>query len=686
MKRLMAALAAVLAGSVPLLPVHAQSERLEQAVSSDEAPALIPTENFAGRSAFRDFEMSPDGKQLAIERSIDGTPEILVLDAAKGEVVRQLVFQKDQRIDWIHWAGNTKILLSISMAGSFYGFPVRVNRLYVRDLVNGQLFPLEVDDRVLWGGDLVHMAEDGSHALISVQSSFRSTPSVYRYQLVPDGEVERIVKPKTGVWNWYADDDGVVRLGMGWKRKRLRVYYRPDAASKFDLVGKLKADDDRSRYWSVVRIVGGSDRGYVLEEGENGRTGVRLFDYSTGQAVETFYENEDWDVEELWLKRDGTPLAALYTDDREQIVWFDDAVEKRHAQLKKALKTEEIRIVTRSRDDERMLIWAGSEADPGALYIYTPAEKNLSVLANYRPELDHRLLVKPKPVRYTARDGLEIPAYLTMPRGRPDKNLPFIILPHGGPYGVRDKLEYNDEVQVLANRGYAVLQPNFRGSGGYGDTFYEAGNGEIGRKMQDDLDDAMDWAVAEGIADPDRVCVVGGSYGGYAALWAVLRNPDRYRCAASWAGVTDLDAILKYDRKFLSRKASKRWRAQIEGEDEEFELDTVSPVTFAPNLTRPVLLAHGTSDRTVPFSQYKKFEKASRTAAVKPTTLVIENEGHGFSKTENERKWYDALTAFLLEHNPPDAVEKVTVSAEAVPSGAEDPATESAAADPVASP
>ena len=661
MKRLLAALSVVLGSALAIAPVSAQEERLVETVASDAPPPLIPTEDFAGRSAFRDFAMSPDGNQLAIERSVGGQAEILLLDAATGEISKRFAFAKKERVDWVRWAGNDKMLLSISTQGAYYGIPVRVNRLFVRDLETDRFFMLDVDERVFWGGDLVHLAEDGSYALISVQSSLRTTPSVYRYQLVPDGEVERIVKPKTGVWSWYADDDGVVRLGMGWKRKRLRVYYRPDAASKFDLVGKIKAGDEKSRYWSVVQIVSGTDRGYVLEEGENGRMGVRLFDYATGQAVETYYENPDWDVEELWLKRDGSPLAALYTDDREQIVWFDEDVKKRQANLKRALKTDEIRVVSRSRYDERLLIWAGSESDPGALYIFTPEEKKLAVLANYRPELDHRLLVKPKPVRYTARDGLEISAYLTLPHGRDGKNMPFIIMPHGGPYGVRDKLQYNDEVQVLANRGYAVLQPNFRGSGGYGDAFYEAGNGEIGRKMQDDLDDAMDWAVAQGIADPDRVCVVGGSYGGYAALWAVLRNPDRYRCAASWAGVTDLDAILKYDRGFLSRKASKRWRAQVEG-DEDFELDTVSPAIHAPNLARPVLLAHGTEDSTVPFSQYKKFEKASRDAPIKPTTLVIEGEGHGFSTTENEKAWYDALVAFLKEHNPPDNIEKPALS------------------------
>ncbi len=662
MIRLMAACAIMLGGMIASSPVHAQGERLEQSTASEAPPPLIPTENFAGRSAFRDFKMSPDGSLLVIERVIEGKPEILLLDTTTGTATKRYMFEKEQRIDWMRWAGDQKLIMSISMLGSFYGLPIWVSRMYVRNIATDQFFELEVDERVLWGGEVIHVDDDGSEALISVQASLRSTPSVYRYELVPEGEVERIVKPKTGVWNWYADDDGVVRLGMGWKRKRLRVYYRPDGDSKFDLVGKLKADDEKSRYWSVVRIVGGTDRGYVLEEGENGRTGVRLFDYALGEPVETYYENEYWDVEELWLKRDGTPLAALYTDDREQIVWFDDAVGKRHEELKAALKAEDVRIITRSREDERMLIWGGSEADPGALYIYTPDKGQVAVLANYRPELDHRLLVKPRPVRYKARDGWDISAYLTLPRGREATNLPFIILPHGGPYGVRDKLEYNDEVQVLANRGYAVLQPNFRGSGGYGDAFYEAGNGEIGRKMQDDLDDAMDWAVAEGIADPDRVCVVGGSYGGYAALWAVLRNPDRYRCAASWAGVTDLDAILKYDRKFLSRKAGTRWREQVEGDDEEFELEIVSPVFHGPNLSRPVLLAHGTSDGTVPFDQYKSFEKATREAAIKPTTLVIEGEGHGFSNTENEKKWYDALVAFLLKHNPPDPLEKAAVS------------------------
>jgi dipeptidyl aminopeptidase/acylaminoacyl peptidase len=282
--------------------------------------------------------------------------------------------------------------------------------------------------------------------------------------------------------------------------------------------------------------------------------------------------------------------------------------------------------------------------------------KKLEEVAQYRPELDFRALVSPKPMQYTARDGMVIHGFLTLPRGRDPKNLPLILMPHGGPFGVRDKLEYNDEVQLLANRGYAVLQPNYRGSGGYGDAFFEAGTGEIGRKMQDDIDDAMDWAVKEGLADPKRVCVVGGSYGGYAALWSVLRNPERYACAASWAGVTDWNKMLRYDRRYLSERVNKRWSARVRGGQAPVDLDAVSPYRLAAQLSRPVLLAHGTKDKRVPIAQYNIFEKAAREAPMPPQTLVIKDEGHSFSKPESAQAWFEALEAFLAKHNPADPV------------------------------
>lgn len=621
-------------------------------VTETTRPAPIPTAHFAAHSAYKDFAMSPDGAHLAIKRVYEGKTDLLVIDAATQEPRKLYNVGEELDLDWFRWAGPDKLIFSMSALGSYYGIPVRTNRLLVRNIVTGEVWMLDVPGNLIWGGDVIHVADDGSHILVSQQMSLRSDPSVYRYELTPDAARERVVKPKGGVWRWFADDAGTVRLGMGWRGNRLRIYYREDATGEFELVDKIRRDDDKARYWNVVKIVSGSDRGYVLEENEEGRIGVRLFDYSTGETLETYYENPDWDVEELWLNRDGTPLAALYTDDRDRIEWFDPEWRETYGMLQEALGLEELRVVTRSRGNERMLVWGGSEADPGALYLFHPDEKRLDLVGNYRPELDHTQLARPVPVRYRARDGLGISAYLTLPRGREPKDLPLIVMPHGGPFGIRDKLDYDDMVQLLANRGYAVIQPNFRGSGGYGEAFYEAGHGQVGRGMQDDLDDAMDWAVAEGIADASRVCVVGGSYGGYAAIWAVIRNPERYACAASWAGVTDWDKMMAYDRRYLGRERARDLRQREEGEDAD--LDDYSPVNFAQELSRPVLLAHGTKDRRVPLSQYRVFEQATRDAPVVPETLLIEDEGHSFSKAGNEQAFYDALVAFLAKHNPAD--------------------------------
>lgn len=624
------------------------------ATEAETRPPLIPARHFADRNQFRSIKLSPDGSTIAFEGTFDGKSKIVLMDAATREPIGSIPIEDKLEFEWFRWAGSDKIILSVSYAGEFMGADVRYTRLI---LIHTKEYWAELLGRkngVVEGDNVIHVAKDGSYALVSVQASIYDYPSVFRYDLDRKTAIRSIQGPRDGVWNWVADNTGVVRMGTGWQGRQLRVFYRSRDGEALKLIGKLKEGDEASKFWSVAQIVSGSDRGYGIgAKEEGGRVGLHIYDYTTGEIVETVYENADWDVDDV-LWRDNKPLAVFYTDDRDRVVWFDDKQKQLYDSLGKALPEEEIWITSRAEDDSRMLVWAGGPADPGAIYVFTPGERRMAQLNELRPRIDFRQLARPKAVSFKARDGVRIQAYLTLPRGREAKDLPLIVMPHGGPFWVRDTLSYRDEVQLLANRGYAVLQPNFRGSGGYGEAFHQLGAGQIGRKMQDDLDDAMDWAVAQGIADKGRACLVGGSYGGYAAIWGVIRDPDRWRCAASWAGVTDWDRMLRYDRKFLSRKRGQDWKGLIEG-DGSGTLDEVSPYRLAAQLKRPLLLAHGTEDTNVPFSQFRSMrDAAAKGAAVAPQLLVIEDEGHSFSTPENEGTWYETLEKFLAQHNPAD--------------------------------
>ena len=630
------------------------AETAPLAESLSDRPAEISTADFASRSDVRGAALSPDGSKLVV-RTASGDNDVLnVIDTRTQQVVdRTTVGTEDTTLSWFQWAGNDKLIMSIILTAEMYNVNFPYSRMLAWDLATDRAFPIGLDRMSLVGDDVIYVADDGSEILLSVESHFGSQPEVFRIPLEPDSKPEEIQSSKRDVSSWVADDTGVVRLGFGRAGKKLKVRYRPDGDSDFETIAKLSPDDEDARFWEVMRIVSGSDSGYVLREDDSGRVALREVNYANGEIGETVYQNPDWDLTGAMLDEDGEPLAVYYTDDRDRIVWLRDKEQRLQDRLEKALPGKEVRIVERADDDAMFLVSSTGADDPGAIYLYDPAAGRLVMVHKFRPSIDETQLVVPTEITYQARDGTPIRAVLTLPRGREARALPLIVMPHGGPYGVRDKVVYEDQAQMLANRGYAVLQPNYRGSGGYGEGFVEAGYGQIGRAMQDDLDDAMDWAVAEGIADPARVCVVGASYGGYAALFSVLRNPERYRCAASFAGVTDWDKQLSYDRRYLTRKASRRLKEHVVGDELAFDMDSVSVYRLADRLARPVLIAHGKEDGNVPFDQYERFMRATDGSEF-VTSLVFEEEGHGFYEAENEQAWYDALLAFLAKHNPAD--------------------------------
>ncbi|MEO9468013.1 alpha/beta fold hydrolase [Parasphingorhabdus sp.] len=637
-------------------PVFSQNNTKLNEGKSIDPPQLIPPQTFAAAGQMVRPKLSPDGLRMVHREQIGSNKLLTIRTIDSGKIERIRVPEKNT-LNWYRWAGNNKIIVSVRGIATRGSREYHKTSMFSYDIATGSFNPVGRWQAVSDGDNVLYVDPDGTYLLQSIQAKSTEYPTVYRVSLA-DNKVSTVVYPQNRIWRWLADNSGIVRMGIAFRSKGLDIYYRSNADQKFELISKLRdKDSDEEREDSLLDIAGivaGSDTGYVLSNKETGRFALYEFDYRTRALGKMILDHPENDISSYRLSEDGTALlSARYTDARDRIVWFDENYKQIQSNLEKALKGQEIWIQSRSKDRKKMIIYTTSSTDPGSYYLFQPDARKLDRLGGINDPIDPAEMAETKYVEYQARDGLMIKAYLTLPKGRIHKKLPLIILPHGGPYDVRDTWDYNAEVQFLANRGYAVFRPNFRGSGGYGEEFYTKGEGEIGRAMQNDLDDGMDWLIDQDIADAKRVCLIGSSYGGYAAMWGAIRNPERYRCAASFAGVTDLAKQLKYDRKFLRSRYAKEWKQTVQG-DEEFDLDSVSPAYQISRLKRPLMLAHGKDDSRVPFSQYKKLVKAAKKADIPIDQIIYEDEGHGFSDRANEADWYVRLEAFLRIHNPAD--------------------------------
>jgi dipeptidyl aminopeptidase/acylaminoacyl peptidase len=559
-------------------------------------PATIPIEAFAALPELRRPLLSPDGRQIVALNETDGLTSLALIDSDRPEARPHLIRIGKTTITNLRWAGNRRLLLTVRASHKIGGEEIPFLRLLALDVPSGASRVVDTKSRGIYAGDVLYSDPAGSWALVASQDDVYSYPSVKRVDLAT-GQAQLIEKARENVWDWYADDQGVVRAGIAYQGRRWTIWYRDKADEKLTaLRGKFaKADDS-----TVDRIIFGRDaNSWVVTNERTGRFGLYRYDLKSGAVGEALFEHAEVDLDDVsYDPVTGKVEAIEYEDDRRRVLWLDPELKTLQAKLDRALPGTVNFTTDWSQDDKRALVWSYSGSDPGGYYLLDRATARMHPVINPYPEVDPDTLAPVKYVRYQARDGLIIPAYLTLPRGREPKGLPLIIMPHGGPFA-RDNWEYDPTVQFFANRGYAVLQPQFRGSTGYGKNFVSRGYGEVGRRMQDDLDDGMNWLAKSGQIDPERVCVVGGSYGGYAAMWAATRNPERYRCAASIAGVSDLQSMLRYDRKlFSATRYYREWRNQVGGEG-KVDLRAVSPISFAGKVRVPLLIGHGEEDERV---------------------------------------------------------------------------------------
>ena len=622
--------------------------------STTSSTALLPIDAFAKLPLMEGPELSPDGTKIAAKIAIAGKQSLVITSVVDGQQKALAIDAGENDLNWWRWVNDEWLVMGVGAEVTV----VAGEKWYVTRTVSAKADGKTLN-RIGWtiaaqnGDDLIWTARDGSpRIMLAVQRSIYSNapefwPSVYDVD-VSTGKMREIVKSRTAVHGWYADASGTVRMGIGYQdavRKSL-LYYRGEARDNFRLVqvARLRKDEDL-RAPALFLAEPGQALAFDDSAGFDQLRGLDVDSFALGDTV---FSVPGYDVGGIITDMAGTGLAGVhYIDTRHRTHWVDPTMIELQASFDKAVgASRQAHIVSWSRARDRFLVEVGGPDRTSAYYSYRPADGTLRLLIRTNEALPNAGLAPVRSIRYKARDGLEIEAILTLPKGREAKNLPLILLPHGGPFA-RDLEEWDWIAQFLANRGYAVIQPNYRGSSGYGTAFAAKGEGQWGLAMQDDLNDAVDHLANEGIADPKRVCIAGASYGGYAAMRGAQRDGGRYRCAISYAGVSNLGSMMRYDSRFLNSGARRDWMRE-----QAPDYRAVSPVYLASEFSTPILLMHGKVDRRVPVNQSR--DMAEKLKAVgKPHRYVEQPLGdHFFSRQEDRLEFLKEVEAFLAAHNP----------------------------------
>jgi dipeptidyl aminopeptidase/acylaminoacyl peptidase len=452
--------------------------------------------------------------------------------------------------------------------------------------------------------------------------------------------------------HWVADTRGVARAVVTTDRGvRYTSWWRPSADARWQAIHEFGLRDA-----SVVPIAFDAD-GSLIVASDVGRATAALHRYDTAKMAvgEVLAAHPHADIDQVVRdRRDNRIVGARYDDGKPGVAWFDEGWARTAAMIDRALP-QSFNAISRGVAD-RVLVDAVSDVDPGSLYLLDLGSRKLEYLLSARPELKPAEMPRREAVRYKARDGLMIPAMLTLPRHREARGLPLVLYVHGGPY-VRGTVHWawRDEPAFLAALGYAVLEPDFRGSLGWGRAFFQAGWKQWGLAMQDDLVDGVDWLAARGTIDPKRVCIMGASYGGYAVMMGLARDPERFRCGINYVGVTDINLMFDVAWSDMSDSDFLKYAARdiiADPERDAAQLKATSPLANAKKIRAPVLMAYGVEDYRVPIIHGERMRDALTANGTPVEWVAYSGEGHGFLLEENRFDFYRRVAAFLAKHLP----------------------------------
>lgn len=640
---------------IPLAPAGAATDPVAQEPIGQDPAAL---EHFARLPEHADVALSPGGRYAAAKVYSGGQYILAIYDLDNlGKAPPVLLNPDDMEVNWLRWKSEDRLLVSLWFASRRWGTATVETRLFALDpdgrnrklLVKPKRddIPVQIADQVV-----SFLPGDPDHIVMAFNPDDPRLPRLYKVN-VRTARQKRLESGDSDIFWWSVDQAGEARVGQGIDDRQLRsrVLLRPPGSKDWRpfLEGPV---DEVPDFDPILFDQDDPDLAYVLSGHAGDTTGIYRFRLSTGKFIDTVFHHPEVDVASWRLDPSGTRLESIgYVLDEGRVHWLNPEIGAIVEDIRLRVSARHVGLVSASLGHRRMILYAESPDLPPRYYLYEPATDKLRYFAFAYPGLKDRPMGAMRSTRYRARDGLEIPAYVTLPPGihsaTPPKPLPAVIFPHGGPVA-RDMAAFDPLVQYMASQGYAVLQMNFRGSWGYGSEFKQSGFRQWGKAMQDDITDGTRWMIEEGIADPERTCIVGWSYGGYAALMGAVREPALYRCAVSIAGVSDLQALLNQGRGFLFNRTMRRHIG--EGWKDREDLARNSPVNRAAEIKAPVLLVHGTKDRQVLASHSAAMARALDREKKTHEYLVLEDADHAVLRMEERLKLFDTLGRFLARH------------------------------------
>jgi dipeptidyl aminopeptidase/acylaminoacyl peptidase len=614
----------------------------------------MPPKKYAVQDFFRNpdrgfFRLADDGATLGFMEpaSIQGQPARMniFVQALNGSAptgqARRLTSETERDIAQFFWKGSDTVIYEKDFNGdeNFHVLAVNARSGSLTDLTPFRGARASIED---------DLQDDPDHILISHNGRNPEVFDVYRSN-IHTGELVRVAENPGNIVGWQTDHQGQVRAAITSDGLHTTLLYRDTDAEPFR---PIITTDFRSVV-SPEFFTFDNQRLYALSNRGRDCLALVLIDPNDPDQEEVIFQTQENDLDGAGYSRLRQVLTvAVYQKDKLQYHFFDDESAQRYARISEKLPGYDISLQSGTRDERKFIVAAYNDRTPGSRYIYDADSDTLDKLADINPALSESDMAPQRPIQYVSRDGLVIHGYLTLPVGRPAAGLPCIVNPHGGPW-MRDGWGFNPEVQFLANRGYCVLQMNYRGSTGYGRKFWEASFGQWGLRMQDDITDGVEWLITQGIADPDRIAIYGGSYGGYATLAGITYTPDLYAAAVDYVGVSNLLTFMNTIPPYWKPMLTKMHSMVGDPEADRERLVATSPALNADKIKTPLFIAQGAHDPRVNKDESDQMVAALRARGIEVEYMVKDNEGHGFHNDENKFEFYERMEVFLEQHLNP---------------------------------